>query len=162
MDPIQALQNLITSLLSSFDSLLKSVPYEYILLFVGIFPIFVLALALYFFEKKKSLEKDVSILRKKFETYASNFMRKCEEVLIEKRNKIEDLIHKEVIPESIRIFIKTELFKSLAPTFDETKIDKESIKTELEKNVEYVEFTKKLSEFLDNIEKETIEDIKKF
>lgn len=155
------MQNLINWILFSFDSLLKSLPYEYVLLFVGIFPLFVLALALYFFERKKILEKDVSILRKKFETYASTFIKKCDEVLVEKRNEIEDLIHEEIIPESIKIFTKTELFKSIAPSFDESNIDEEKIKSELEKNVEYVEFTKDLSEILDRLKEEAIEEIKK-
>ncbi|MGC8812042.1 MAG: hypothetical protein ACP5O8_00425, partial [Candidatus Aenigmatarchaeota archaeon] len=128
MDPLQEFQNLINTIFSSFDSFLKSIPYEYFLLFIGIFPIFVLALALYFFERKKSLEKEVLILRKKFETYTSLFGKRCEEVLTQKRNEIEDLIHEEIVPESIEIFMKTDFFKSLAPGFDESKVDKEKIK----------------------------------
>jgi hypothetical protein len=161
MDAIQELQNLINTVFNSFDSLLKSIPYEYVLLFVGIFPIFVLALALYFFEKKRSLEKEVLILRKKFETYTSIFSKKCEEVLTEKRNEIEDLIHGELIPESIGIFVKSDFFKSIAPNFDESQINKEKIKEELEKNVEYLEFTKELDELLDDLKDETLEEIKK-
>ncbi|MEM7818655.1 MAG: hypothetical protein QW403_00715 [Candidatus Aenigmatarchaeota archaeon] len=161
MDPIQEFQNMVNWILSSFDSFLKSLPYEYVLLFVGVFPLFVLALALYFFERKRALERDVSILRKKFETYASTFFKKCDEVLTEKRNDIEDLIHEEIIPQTIKIFTKTEFFKSIAPGFDESKLDEEKIKSELENNVEYLELTKDLSDILDKIKDEAIEDIKK-
>jgi hypothetical protein len=161
MDVFQELQNLIDAVFYSFDNLLKSIPYPYVLLFVGIFPIFVLALALYFFEKKRSLEKEVLILRKKFETYTSIFNKKCEEVLTEKRNEIEDLIHEEVIPKSIEIFVKSDFFKSIAPNFDESQINEKKIKEELGKNVEYLEFTKDLDELLTNIKNETMEEIKK-
>jgi hypothetical protein len=161
MDVFQELQNLIDAVFYSFDNLLKSIPYPYVLLFVGIFPLFVLALALYFFEKKRSLEKEVLILRKKFETYTSIFNKKCEEVLTEKRNEIEDLIHEEVIPKSIEIFVKSDFFKSIAPNFDESQINEKKIKEELGKNVEYLEFTKDLDELLTNIKNETMEEIKK-
>ncbi|MCS7106244.1 MAG: HTTM domain-containing protein [Candidatus Aenigmarchaeota archaeon] len=162
MDPLQALGNLLNSILFSFDSLLRSVPYEYLLLFVGIFPLFMLALALYFFERKKALEKDVSVLRKKFETYASTFFNKCDEVLTEKKSEIEGLIEEKVIPESIKIFTKTEFFKSIAPNFDGSQLDKEKIKAEVEKTTEYLELKKELSELLDKIKNEAVENIKKF
>ncbi len=161
MDVIQELQNLINTIFYSFDSFLKSLPYEYVLLFIGIFPIFVLASALYFFEKKRSLEKEVLILRKKFETYTSIFSKKCREVLTEKKDEIESLIHDEVVPESIEIFIKTDFFKSIAPDFDESQINKEKIKEELEKNVEYLEFEKELDELLTELKNETLEEIKR-
>lgn len=161
MDPLIEIQNLINTFFSTFDSFLKSLPYEYVLLFVGIFPIFVLALALYFFEKKRSLEKEVLILRKKFETYTSIFGKKCEEVLTEKRNELEDLIHEEIVPEGIEIFMKTDFFKNIAPGFDESKLDRERIKTELKESVEYLELIKELDELLDELKHETIEEIRK-
>ncbi|MEM7825676.1 MAG: hypothetical protein QW412_02350 [Candidatus Aenigmatarchaeota archaeon] len=160
-DLIEEIQNLITTFFSTIDNLLKSVPYEYFLIFIVTFPVLMLALALYFFEKKRRLENEVSVLRKKFETYNLIFSRKCEEVLREKRNELEDLIHEEIIPESIEIFMKTNFFKSIASGFDESKIDREKIKTELKENVEYMELVRDIDKLLEEFKETTVEEIKK-